>query len=132
MAGSSSQVHEEGSATHQGEAELQARDGPATEPKEGDGASTEEEEVDGDTPFEARGEIDGGEVNEEVLRRYEMEADEDECGLEEFSSDDEDDSLVPRTGIVTVSHSYLSILVRMCHGSIETIRFLLAPCTRVH
>jgi hypothetical protein len=31
-AGSSSQVHEEVSAAHQGEAELQARDGPATEP----------------------------------------------------------------------------------------------------
>jgi hypothetical protein len=34
-AGSSSQVHEEGSgAAHQGEAELQAGDGPATEPQE--------------------------------------------------------------------------------------------------
>ena len=51
-AGSSSQVHEEGSAAHQGEAELQAGDGPATEPQEGDGASTEEE-GDGDTPFKA-------------------------------------------------------------------------------
>jgi hypothetical protein len=95
-AGSSSQVPEEGSDAHQGEAELQAGDGPATEPQEGDGASTEEEEGDGDTPFEARGAIDEGEVNEEVLRRYEMEADEDECGLEEDSSDDEDDLLVPR------------------------------------
>jgi hypothetical protein len=28
--------------------------------------------------------------------RYEMEADEDECGLEEDSSDDEDDPIVPR------------------------------------
>jgi hypothetical protein len=46
--------------------------------------------------LKARGEIDEGEVNEEVLRRYEMEADEDECGLEEDSSDDEDDPLVPR------------------------------------
>ena len=63
-AGSSSQVHEEGSAAHQGEAELQAGDGPATEPQEGDGAATEAEEGDGDTPFEARGEIDEGEVNE--------------------------------------------------------------------
>jgi hypothetical protein len=35
------------------------------------------------------------EINE-VLRRYEMEADEDERGLEEDSSDDEDDPLVPR------------------------------------
>jgi hypothetical protein len=68
-AGSSSQVPEEG------EAELQ----------EGDGGSTEEEEGNGDTPFEARGEIDEGEVNEEVLRQYEMEADEDERGLEEDS-----------------------------------------------
>jgi hypothetical protein len=88
--GSSSQVPEEG------EAELQAGDGPATEPQEEDGGSTEEKEGDGDTPFEARGEIDEGEVNEEVLRRYEMEVDEDECGLEENSSDDEDDPLVPR------------------------------------
>jgi hypothetical protein len=98
-------VPEEGSDAHQGEDELQAGDGPATEPQEGDGSSTdeegdgsstEEEEGDGNTPFEARGEIDEGEVNEEVLRRYEMEADEDECGLEEDSSDDEDDPLVPR------------------------------------
>jgi hypothetical protein len=58
--GSSSQVHEEGSAGHQAEAELQVGDGPATEPQEGDGASTEEEEGDGDTPFEACGEIDKG------------------------------------------------------------------------
>jgi hypothetical protein len=94
-AGSSSQVPEEGSDAHQGEAELQAGDGPATEPQQ-DGASTEEEEGDGDTPFEARGEIDEGEVNEEVIRWYKMEADEDECGLEEDSSDDEDDPLVPR------------------------------------
>jgi hypothetical protein len=78
-AGSSSQVPEEG------EAELQVGDGPATEPQEGDGGSTEEEEGNGDTPFEARGEIDEGEVNEEVLRQYEMEADEDERGLEEDS-----------------------------------------------
>jgi hypothetical protein len=33
--------------------------------------------------------------------------------------------------IVTISHNYLSIPVRMCPGSIETIRFLLAPCIRV-
>jgi hypothetical protein len=77
---SSSQVHEEGSAAHQGEVELEAGDGPTTEPQEGDGASTEAEEGDGDTPFEARGEINEGEVNEEVLRQYEMEADEDERG----------------------------------------------------
>jgi hypothetical protein len=89
-AGSSSQVPE--SDAHQGEAELQVGDGPATEPQEGDGGSTEEEEGDGDTPFE--GAIDEGGVNEEVLRRYEMEADEDERGLEEDSSDDEDDPLV--------------------------------------
>jgi hypothetical protein len=87
---SSSQVPEEG------EAELQAGGGPATEPQEGDGGSTEEEEGDGDTPFEARGEIDEGKVNEEVLKWYKMEADEDERGLEEDSSDDEDDPLVPR------------------------------------
>jgi hypothetical protein len=94
--GSSSQVHENGSAAHQGEAELQTGDGPATEPQEGDGASTEAEEGDGDTPFEARGEIDEEKVNEEVLRQYEMKADEDEHGLEEDSSNDEDDPLVPR------------------------------------
>jgi hypothetical protein len=35
-------------------------------------------------------------VNEEVLRRYEMEADEDKRGLEKDSSDDEDDPLVTR------------------------------------
>jgi hypothetical protein len=49
-----------------------------------------------DTPFEARGEIDDSKVNDEVLKRHEMEADEDEHGLEEDSSDDEDDPLVPR------------------------------------
>jgi hypothetical protein len=91
-AGSSSQVPE--SDAHQGEAKLQAGDGPATEPQEGDGGSTKEEEGDGDTPFE--GAIDEGEVNEEVLKRYEMEADGDERGLEEDCSDDEDDPLVPR------------------------------------
>jgi hypothetical protein len=95
-AGSSSQVHEEGSDAHQGEAELQVGDGPTTDPQEGDGASTKEEEGDDDTPFEARGEIDEGGVNEEVLRKYEMEADEDGRGLEEDYSDDEDDPLVPR------------------------------------
>jgi hypothetical protein len=79
--GSSSQVPEEGSDAHQGEVELEAGDGPTTEPQEGDGASTEEEKGDGDTPFEARGEFDEGEVNEEVLRRYGTEAHEDECGL---------------------------------------------------
>jgi hypothetical protein len=95
-AGSSSQVHEEGSgAAHQGETELQAGDGPATEPQEeGDGGSSEEEEGDGHTHFE--GAIDEGEVNEELLRRYEREANGDEHGFEENSSDDEDDPLVPR------------------------------------
>jgi hypothetical protein len=89
-AGSSSQVPV--SDAHQGEAELQAGDGPATEPQEeGDGGSSEEEEGDGDTHFE--GAIDEGGV---VLKRYEMEANRDECGLEEDSSDDEDDPLVPR------------------------------------
>jgi hypothetical protein len=68
-AGTSGQVLEEGSDAHQGEAELQAGDGPTTEPQEGDGASTEEE-GDGDTPFKTRGEIDEGEVNEKVLRWY--------------------------------------------------------------
>jgi hypothetical protein len=53
-AGSSIQVHEEGSAAHQGEAELQAGDGLATEPQEGDGASTEEEEGDGDIESASR------------------------------------------------------------------------------
>jgi hypothetical protein len=95
-AGSSSQVHEEGSAAHQGEDELQARDGPATEPQEEeeDGGSSEKEEGDGHTHFE--GAIEEGEVNEELLRRYEREANGDERGLEENSSDDEDDPLVPR------------------------------------
>jgi hypothetical protein len=89
-AGSSSQVPV--SDAHQGEAELQAGDGPATEPQEeGDGGSSEEEEGDGDTHFE--GAIDEGGV---VLKRYEMEANRDERGLEEDSSDDEDDPLVPR------------------------------------
>jgi hypothetical protein len=83
------------SDAHQGEDKLQAGDGPATEPQEeGDGGSNEEEEGDGDTYFE--GAIDEGEVNKEVLRRYEMEANGDERGLEEDSSDDEDDPLVPR------------------------------------
>jgi hypothetical protein len=50
-----------------GEVELEAGDDLATEPQ-GDGDSTEAEEGDGDTPFEAHGEIDEGEVNEEVLR----------------------------------------------------------------
>jgi hypothetical protein len=95
-AGSSSQVPEEGSgAAHQGEAELQAGDGPATEPhEEGDGGSSEEEKGDGHAHFE--GAIDEGEVNEELLRRYEREANGDERGLEEDSSDDEDDPLVQR------------------------------------
>jgi hypothetical protein len=78
-------VHEEVSAAHQDEAELQAGDGPATKPQE---------EGDGHTHF--KGAIDEGEVNEELLRRYEMEANGDERGLEEDSSDDEDDPLVPR------------------------------------
>jgi hypothetical protein len=78
-------VHEEGSAAHQGEAELQTGDGPATEPQE---------EGDGDTHFE--GAIDEGGVNEEQLKRYGMEANGDERGLEKDSSDDEDDLLVPR------------------------------------
>jgi hypothetical protein len=59
------------SDVHQGENELQARDGPATEPQEGNGGSSEEE-GDDDTPIV--GAIDEGEFNEEVLRRYEMEA----------------------------------------------------------
>jgi hypothetical protein len=82
------------SDAHQGEAELQAGDGPATEPQEEGYGYSEEEEGDGDTHFE--GAIEEGEVNEEVLRRYEMEANGDERGLEEDSSDDEDDPLVPR------------------------------------
>jgi hypothetical protein len=106
-AGSSSQVHEEGSDAHQGEAELQAGNSPATEPQEGDGASTEEEEGDGDTPFESRCEIDEGEVNEEVLKRYKMEADEDECGLEE------DDPLVPRDW---ESYNFSQLSVNLCEN----------------
>jgi hypothetical protein len=106
-AGSSSQVHEEGSDAHQGEAELQAGDVPATEPQEGDGASTEEEEGDGDTPFESRCEIDEGEVNEKVLKRYKMEADEDECGLEE------DDPLVPRDW---ESYNFSQLSVNLCEN----------------
>jgi hypothetical protein len=91
-AGSNSQAPV--SDAHQGETELQAGDGPATEPQEeGDGGSNGEE-GDGDTHFE--GAIDEGEVNEEVLRRYEMEVNGDEHGLKEDSSDDEDDPLVPR------------------------------------
>jgi hypothetical protein len=92
-AGSSSQVPV--SDAHQGEAEVQARDGPAIEPQEeGDGGAGEEEEGHGLTHLE--GAIDEGEVNEELLRRFKMEADGDERGLEEDSSDDEGDPLVPR------------------------------------
>jgi hypothetical protein len=54
-------VHEEVSAAHQGEVELQAGDGLATEPQEeGGGGSGEEEEGDGHTHFE--GAIDEGEL----------------------------------------------------------------------
>jgi hypothetical protein len=60
-----------------------------------------------------------------------MEANEDERGLEEDSSDDEDDPLVPRDWDNYNSHSYLSMLVRMWPGSIEKMQFLLAPCIRV-
>jgi hypothetical protein len=74
------------------DAGVQAGDGP--EPQEGDGDAGEEEEGHGHTHFE--GAIDEGEVNEELLRRFEMEANGDERGLEEDSSDDEDDLLVPR------------------------------------
>jgi hypothetical protein len=93
-AGSSSQMPV--SDAQQDEAELQAGDSPATEPQEeGDGGSDEEEEEGhGHTHFE--GAIDEEEVNEELLRRFKMEANGDECGLEEDSSDDEDDPLVPR------------------------------------
>jgi hypothetical protein len=42
------------------------------------------------------GEIDEGEENEEVLRHYAMEAEDDERGFEEDSSDDEDEPLVSR------------------------------------
>jgi hypothetical protein len=83
------------SDAHQGEAEVQAGDGPANEPQEErDGGSGEEEDGHGHTHFE--GAIDEGEVNEELLSRFEMEANGDERGLEEDSSDDEDDPLVPR------------------------------------
>jgi hypothetical protein len=83
------------SGAHQGEAELQAGDGPATEAQEeGDGGSGEEEEGHGHTHFE--GAIDKGEVNEELHRWFEMEANGDQRGLEEDSSYDEDDPLIPR------------------------------------
>jgi hypothetical protein len=82
------------SDAHQGEAEVQAGDGPVTEPQEEGEGHGEEEEGHGHTHFE--GAIDEGEVNEELLRRFEMEANGDERGLEEDSSDDEDDPLVPR------------------------------------
>jgi hypothetical protein len=88
-AGSSSQVPI--SDAHQGEAEVQTGDGPANEPREGHG---EEEEGHDHTHFE--GAIDEGEVHEELLRRFDMKANGDECGLEEDSSDDEDDPLVRR------------------------------------
>jgi hypothetical protein len=91
-AGSSSQVPV--SDAHQGEAEVQEGDGPANEPQEEGEGHGEEEEGHGHTHFE--GAIDEGEVNEELLRRFEMEANGDERGLEEDSSDDEDDPLVPR------------------------------------
>jgi hypothetical protein len=91
-AGSSNQVPL--SDVHQGEAEVQAGDGLANEPqKEGEGHG-EEEEAHGHTHFE--GAIDEGGVNEELLRRFEMEANGDERRLEEDSSDDEDDPLVLR------------------------------------
>jgi hypothetical protein len=82
------------SDAHQGEAEVQAGDGPATEPQEEGEGHGEEEEGHGHTHFE--GAIDEGEVNEELLRRFEMEVNEDERGLEEDSSNDEDEPLVPR------------------------------------
>jgi hypothetical protein len=91
-AGSSSQVSV--SDAHQGEAEVQAGDGPATESHEEGEGQGEEEEGHGHTHFE--GAIDEGEVNEKLLRRFEVEANGDERGLEEDSSDDEDDLLVPR------------------------------------
>jgi hypothetical protein len=90
--GSSSQVTV--SDVHQGEAEPQAGDGPAAEPQEEGYGGSSEEEGDGDTHF--GGAINEGEVNEEVLMWYEMEANGDERGLEEDSLDDEDDPLVPR------------------------------------
>jgi hypothetical protein len=90
-AGSRSQVPV--SDAHLGEAEVQAGDGPTTEPQEGEGHG-EEEEGHGHRHFE--GAIDEGGVNEELLRRFEMEANGNELGLEEDSSDDEDDPLVPR------------------------------------
>jgi hypothetical protein len=77
--GSSSQVPV--SDAHQGEAEVQAGDGPANEPQEEGEGHGEEEEGHGQTHFE--GAIDEGEVNEELLRRFEMEANGDERGLEE-------------------------------------------------
>jgi hypothetical protein len=91
-AGSSSQVS--ASDARQGEAEVQAGDGPATESKEEREGHGEEEERHGHTHFE--GAIDEGKVNEELLRRFEMEANGDERGLEDDSSDNEDDPLVPR------------------------------------
>jgi hypothetical protein len=50
---------------HQGEAEVQAGDGPATEPQEEGEGHGEEEEEHGHTHFE--GAIEEGGVNEELL-----------------------------------------------------------------
>jgi hypothetical protein len=105
-------VHKSGSSSHvpeedygpnhygadHGEVEAAGGDGATYDAEGGDGATTkgggDEEEYDG-TPFEEGGEIDEGEENKEVLRQYKMEAADDELGLEEDSSDDEDESLVP-------------------------------------
>jgi hypothetical protein len=121
-AGSSSQVPV--SDAHQGETEVQAGDGSATEPQEeGDDGSSEEEKGHGHTHFE--GAIDEGEVNEELLRRFEMEANGEERGLEEESS-------ASSKGLGQLQfHNYMSMLVRMWPGSIEKMQFLLAPCIRV-
>jgi hypothetical protein len=88
--GSSSQVHEEDYGVDHGEADAKGGDGAAIETEGEDG---EEDDV---TPFEVGGEIDEGGENEEVLRQYEMEVEGDELGLEEDTSDDEDEPLVPR------------------------------------
>jgi hypothetical protein len=72
-----------------------------------------------------------GEVNEELLRRYEMEANGDERGLEEDSSDDEDDPLVPRDWD---SYNFSQLFVNPSENvawEYREMSFLLASCIRV-
>jgi hypothetical protein len=45
--------------------------------------------------------------------------------------DDQSEDHVPGIGRTTISHSVLLIVVRMCHGSIQRMRFVKALCTPV-